>query len=372
MSKMYSFEELTDSVELLEKKPPRFILISLLIILIFLIGCSTWAFFGKVDIVSKGNASIQNKENLIIYKSQIGGVVSSVFVKSGDTVKKGDILIKLENQDLSNKKNELEATLKNFETNKSMLEQLKNGIQLNQGSFTSDTDKKILEEYKAYEDGYKSLKLEQENELKAITNNSKVSNEKDEVDKLNTLEEKKQEENIFKIETFKSNAIVSINQRIQMIDQEQLIKKQELDSINKQSELLTIQANKDGVVQFSSVMQKGDLINANEELVSLVPEIDKKKVKIYLSAQEIKGIEKGNQVQYAFNLKSSDKQLGKIIYISKYPIFDKNTKEYVYELDATINIKDTNELYTGIVGKASVITGESSIWEFVFKKLDFI
>ncbi|AEW58252.1 TPA: HlyD family efflux transporter periplasmic adaptor subunit [Bacillus cereus] len=340
MSKMYSFEELTDSVELLEKKPPKFILLSLLVLFIFLIGFSIWALFGKVDIVSKGNASIQNKEDLIIYKSQINGVVSSVFVKSGDTVKKGDILIQLENQDLSNKKNELEAALKNFEMNKSMLEQLKNSIKLNQDSFMDDIDKKFLEEYKAYEDGYKSLKLEKED--------------------------------ISSIEAYKSNAIVSINQRIQAIDQEHFIKKQELDSINKQSELLKIQANKDGVVQFSSAIQKGDLIDANEELVALIPEIDKKKVKIYLSAQEIKGIRKGNQVQYAFNLKGADKQLGKITYISKYPIFDKNTKEYVYELDATINIKDTNELYTGMIGKAAVITGESSVWEFILRKLDFI
>ena len=36
MSKMYSFEELTDSVELLEK-PPKFILLSLLVLLYFLL-----------------------------------------------------------------------------------------------------------------------------------------------------------------------------------------------------------------------------------------------------------------------------------------------------------------------------------------------
>ena len=87
MSKMYSFEELTDSVELLEKTTKIHIIITFGSF-IFLIGFSIWALFGKVDIVSKGNASIQNKEDLIIYKSQINGVVSSVFVKSGDTVKR--------------------------------------------------------------------------------------------------------------------------------------------------------------------------------------------------------------------------------------------------------------------------------------------
>ena len=56
--------------------------------------------------------------------------------------------------------------------------------------------------------------------------------------------------------------------------------------------MLKIQANKDGVVQFSSAIQKGDLIDANEELVALIPEIDKKKLKFIYQHKKLKGLER--------------------------------------------------------------------------------
>lgn len=61
---------------------------------------------------------------------------------------------------------------------------------------------------------------------------------------------------------------------------------------------------------------------------------------ILLSAQEVKGIKKGDKVQYSFKLKKTDKQLGKVTYLPAQPIFDKDSKDYVYELEAKIDIKE--------------------------------
>lgn len=96
------------------------------------------------------------------------------------------------------------------------------------------------------------------------------------------------------------------------------------------------------------------------------------KVKILLPAQEIKGIKKGDKVQYSFKLQKTDKQMGQITYVSAYPTFDKNTKGYMYELEATIDTKELQQLHTGMVGRASVITGEEPVWKFILRKLDFI
>ncbi|EEM59814.1 hypothetical protein BK699_30915 [Bacillus thuringiensis serovar mexicanensis] len=59
-------------------------------------------------------------------------------------------------------------------------------------------------------------------------------------------------------------------------------------------------------------------------------------------------------------------------YVSASPSFDKNTKGYMYELKATIDTKDLQELHTGMIGRASVITGEEPVWKFILRKLDFI
>ncbi len=40
----------------------------------------------------------------------------------------------------------------------------------------------------------------------------------------------------------------------------------------------------------------------------------------------------------------------------------------MYELEATINTEELNELHTGMLGTASVVTGEEPIWKFISRK----
>ncbi|MGH1146183.1 HlyD family efflux transporter periplasmic adaptor subunit [Bacillus pseudomycoides] len=435
MSKIYSFDQLTDSVELLERKPPRFIAGLLCFLLTVLFGFVIWAYVGKLDIVSKGTAMIQGKSMISVSRTQIVGTVDVVAVKSGDEVKKGDTLIQLKNSELTDKQSQMNQIVQHLEGQKGMLEQLKQSIQSHQLSFSNEVDTKFREEYKAYEQAYQSLQNEKENEIEVIKN-SKLSNEQDEVlqgliaekenierelqsikkqrkkenfleeqqqlsgDKVDSLEsqqnsvekriqqrkeilesdrkkvdvtrEGKQEQKKDALNQYKENMIISVNQRIQSLEQEIFVKKQELNGLRNQNETTTIKAQKDGIVQFSSIIQQGDLVDPGQEVVSIIPKDDEKKVKILFPVEEIKGIKKGDKVQYSFKLKNTDKQTGIITYVSPYPILDKDSKSYIYELEATINTKDSKELHIGMVDRASVVTGEEKIWRFVLKKLGFI
>lgn len=435
MSKIYNLDQLTDSVELLEKKPPRFITWLLGVLFLTLLGFIIWAYVGKVDIVSKGTAIVQGKSDMSTIRTQIVGVIENISVHSGDEVKKGDILIQLKNQELLDKQNQFEKIVEQLENQKGMLEQLRNSIQSHRLSFNDSVDEKIREEYKAYEQNYQSLQNEKENEIQEIVNN-KIPDEQDEFlqglivekeniqreiksvkkqkDKEHILDEQKQalddkieslesqqtsidkrinqrrltlESERKKLETIKEgkkekkkdslnqytqSTIVSVNQRIQSVEQEIFVKKQELDGLRNQSQMTVVKAQKEGIVQFSSILQPGDLINAGQELVSIIPKENEKKIKILLPAQEMKDVKIGDKVQYSFKLKKTDKQIGKVTYISANPIFDKNTKTYMYELEATINTKELNELHTGMVGPSSVVIDEEPIWRVLLKKLDFI
>ncbi|KMP74554.1 HlyD family efflux transporter periplasmic adaptor subunit (plasmid) [Bacillus wiedmannii] len=432
MSKIYSFDQLTDSIELLERKPPRFIIVLICFLFLSFIGFLIWAFVGKIDIVSKGTATIQGKSDISISRVQVTGTIDTVFVRSGDEVKKGDMLIQLKNQELMGKQNQLNQIVKRLELQKEMLEQLKKSIQSHKISFSDDVDKKIIEEYKAYEQGYQSLDNEKENEIKTIAE-SKISNEQDEIlqgliaekeniereiisikkqitkenileeqkqlldDKVDSLESQKnsvkkriqqrieslesnrkkvdstkkgkQEQKQDSLKQYQENTITLVNQRIQPLEQEIFVKKQELDGLRNQSETTTIKANKDGIVQFPAIIQPGDLIDSGQEIVSIIPKEDEKKVKVFLSAEEMKEVKKGDKVQYSFKLKKTDKQTGEILYVSANPIFNKESKSYMYELEATINTQELNELHTGMLGTASVVTGEESIWKFISRKL---
>lgn len=435
MNKIYSFDQLTDSVELLEKRPPRFITGLLCFLCISLLGFIIWAYIGKLDTVSKGTAMIQGKSNISVSRTQIVGVVDTVNVKSGNEVKKGDILLQLRNQELTDKQNQMDQIVQHLEKQKGMLEQLKRSIESHKPSFANDVDKKIREEYQAYDKRYQSIQNEKENEIKAIAN-SKTSNEQDEVlqgliaekeniqREIDTIEKQKTKENIVEdqkqvmndkignlesqqnsvekriqqrkeslehertkidvtkegkqeqkkdaLNQYKDESMISVNQRIQSLEQELFIKRQELDGLRHQNETAIIKAQKDGIVQFPSILQQGDLINPGQEIVSIIPKEEQKKVRILLPAQEIKGIKKGDKVQYSFKLQKTDKQMGQITYVSAYPTFDKDTKGYMYELEATIDTKDLQELHTGMIGRVSVITGEEPVWKFILRKLDFI
>ncbi|OPA06737.1 HlyD family efflux transporter periplasmic adaptor subunit [Bacillus cereus] len=435
MSKIYSFDQLTDSVELLEQKPPRFIAWLLGFLCLILLGFMCWAYIGKIDIVSKGTAIIQGKSDMGIIRTQVAGIVDNVFVRSGDEVKKGDVLLQLKNQELLNQQTQSDQIANHLEKQKEMLEQLKKSIQSEKSLFSDGVDEKIREEYKGYEQGYQSLQNEKENEIK-ILDNSKTLNEQDdtlqgliaekentqrEIDslkkqkdkenildkeqqlledkiqslesqqtslkkreeqrkstlegerkKVETVKEGKQKEKQYALKQYKESTIISVNQRITSLEQEIFVKKQEVNRLNNQSEATVIKAKKDGIVQLPFSIQSGDLIDLGQEIISIIPKEDEKKVKILLSAQEIENIKKGDKIQYSFKLKNTDKQIGTITYIPAHPIWDKDSKTYMYELEATISTKELKVLHTGMVGRASVVTGEEPIWKFILRKLDFI
>ncbi|MGH1087345.1 HlyD family efflux transporter periplasmic adaptor subunit [Bacillus paranthracis] len=435
MSKIYSFDQLTDSVELLERKPPRFIAGLVGFLLIALFGFIIWAYFGKLDIVSKGIATIQGKSAISVSRAQMTGNVEDVAVKIGDEVKKGDTLIQLKNSELVDKENQANQIVQHLEKQKEMLEQLKQSVQSHKPAFSNEVDTKIKEEFKAYEQAYRTLQNEKENEIELISN-SKISDEHDSTlqgliaekenierdiqsikkqrkredslkeqqqlldDKADSLKfqqisvEKqiqqrkeilesdrkkiditkvgKQKEKKDALNQYRENTVISVNQRIQSLEQEIFMKKQEVTSLLQQNQTTTIKAQKDGIVQFPSIIQKGDLIDPGQEIVFIIPKEEEKKVKILLPADEIRDIKKGDKVQYSFKLKDTDKQTGTLTYISTHPTFDKDSKSYVYELEASIDTKKSKELHVGMIDKASIVTGEEKIWRLILKKLGFI
>ncbi|MGR5980787.1 hypothetical protein ACT7DJ_34170 [Bacillus cereus] len=156
MSKIYSFDQITDSVELLEKKPPRFIAILLSFLGCMIIGCIIWAWVGTMDIVNKGTAIIQESDSANIIRLPIGGTVETICVKNGEEVKQGDTLLQLKNIELDSKQQQLEQVIQQKNEQKNMLEEFKKSIQIHKPSFSKQIDVKIKEEYKAYDQGVSS------------------------------------------------------------------------------------------------------------------------------------------------------------------------------------------------------------------------
>lgn len=434
MYKIHLFEELTDSAELLDRKPPSFVKWFLGFLGFCLFFGSLWAYLGKIDIVSKGTAIVQGGQDVSIIRTSLSGIVEELRVKSGDEIKKGDIIIQLKNEELMDKKKQLNLMINHIEIQKNMLLQLKSSIEKEVNSFSENVDSKFLEEYKSYENGYKLLRKEKESEIKMLEQN-KVSDETDEVlqglfveqekteqeikmleqnndqnflgsskeefdQRINLLKSQKnnigkrieqrksildsenkklliqkknkEEQNKIALDKYKQDNIVVINQRLEKMEEDLFLKKQEKDSLLSNEGNMSIRSSKDGIVQLSSLLQKGDLLEAGQEITSIIPKESNKKIKILLLADSRKGIKIGDKVNYSFNIDSENKLVGVVKYISAQPTFNKDMKSYVYEVDATVNTDNLDNLNVGIVGSASIVIGEESIWKFILKKLDFL
>ncbi|WP_315971471.1 HlyD family efflux transporter periplasmic adaptor subunit [Bacillus sp. 16GRE42] len=425
---------MTDSAELLDRKPPFFITWLLGFLGFCLVAVCLWGYLGKVDIVSKGTAIVQGAQDVSLIRTPLNGIVEELKVKSGDGIKKGDIILHLKNEELIDKKKQLDLMINHIENQKKMLLQLKLSIEKGVSSFSEDVDNKFLEEYKGYENGYKLLKKEKESEIRILEQN-KVSNETDDTlqglfaeqekieqeikmleqnnsEKLlgiseeefnhrlnllksqksnigkrieqrkfildsenkNLLIEKKnkEEQKTITLEKYKQDNIVTINQRLEKIEEDLFLKKQEKDSLHNNEGNMIIRSSKDGVVQLSSPLQQGDLLEGGQEIVSIVPNESDKKIKILLLADSRKNIKVGDKVNYSFNVDSKNKLVGVVKYISAQPIFNKDMKSYVYEVEATVNVDKLDYLNVGVVGEASIVIGEEPVWKFILKKLDFL
>ncbi|MEM5606426.1 hypothetical protein AAHB51_27300 [Bacillus cereus] len=105
----------------------------------------------------------------------------------------------MKNEELMDKKKQLDIMINHIEIQKNMLLQLKSSIEKEANSFSENVDSKFLEEYKSYENGYKLLRKEKESEIKMLEQN-KVSNETDEVLQGLFVEQEKIEQEIKMLE----------------------------------------------------------------------------------------------------------------------------------------------------------------------------
>lgn len=95
ISKQHSISHLLMSERLSETGSPKIIMASILSISFVLCILLVWAQFTDIDEVATATGEIVPLEQIIPVQHVDGGIVYKVYVKDGDTVKKGDVLFQL-------------------------------------------------------------------------------------------------------------------------------------------------------------------------------------------------------------------------------------------------------------------------------------
>ncbi len=426
MSKnFYSITDLEDSQILLEKEPPQFIKWLLLIIIITLILVGIWLAIGKKDVAIQGIAVVDISEELGDVKSEIQGKIIEVTKKNNDSIKKGETILILDNSTLDIDNKQINEDLLKLKNDQKMLEELRNSIEQHQKIFSDDTKKSYIYEFNNYIQSYEIIgmgnKLEIENisingptnhQIKSLENERKMISEritslnennstspkseyaksqiselKLELNRLNNSidlaktgynNEKVKIEEIVnnqksigqaRITELKNQVLASISQRIEKVLDEIKNKENEINTLNSNIDKKNVKAEISGKLNYSPSVRTGNIIDFNQSLATILPDNSKKKIKVYINAEERNKVKQKKKVKISFGKDNSLKVNGVISSISDFPILNEDGSTSFYEMN--ILLSHTDNLEYGMRGKATIITGTESLWNFIIRKLNF-
>lgn len=150
--------EITDSKEMYESKPHAFLGIFIYILLAIIILASVWTYFGEIDIVSKGMGVVRPNAHLSNIRNKTSGEVVYCNLEEGQVVQKGDVLFRINHEDLDISKVKLEEDLLELTEQGNRLAKLKKSIEEGKNLFSLETEEEDYQRYVKYEQDYIELK----------------------------------------------------------------------------------------------------------------------------------------------------------------------------------------------------------------------
>lgn len=241
-----------------------------------------------------------------------------------------------------------------YESTQLDIENLKN-------TFVSQLQSKIgslTDEIKTLENNQKSLELS----LKGI-------DDLDEYEKLTT-------------EKMKNEAVIALNSEIDSLNENITSVESQLIEISETIKNSEIRASFDGTVTLVNELNPGDIIQAGNQLCSVIPFGAELKVMLYIPENEISKIEIGHNTEYIFDAipyNEYGKITGKIISISADSIVNESsgTKFYIAQADLSVlSLKNSDgnirEVKNGMMVEAKTISGSKKAIVWLLEKINFI
>ena len=422
MNDLHEFKPLLIEIEDKPLNPlGRIILYLVLAIMVF---ATAWLILAKVDVVVSAQGKVIPSGEIKILKPLESGVVSKIFVKESDRVKKGDILIQIDptvtDASLSSKQDDLavtnsdivllealinESNLSKNELNKlnpSQLSLYNSQKQILASTYESNKAKlnSAKLDIKASESEVNRLSLLLNKEEEAKTRLQKVldliaKKEYEEVSKnIINLKEQKDialyrlkesnkkleeiiEENQKAIKTIKSNWIeTSLNK-----EKEKRELSAQINAILFSNKTQQIKSPVDGFVGKLLVHTEGGVVSPNDNLISIVPSDAPLIIKASVLNKDIGFLKLGQEVAVKIDTFSFQKYgllQGNIIEISKDAIEDEKLG-LIYEIKIkpkSLDIKvdgETKRLEIGMSVIAEVKTGKRRVIElFIYPIIKYM
>lgn len=134
----YEWKEMTDTRELLEARTSP-VITWFLVICIVLLGTGVgWSYFSFMDIVIKAQAVVRPNEKISTLTSNVQGNVAEINYRSGQHVKKGDILLRIDLDNMDVRQSRLQSNYKKAQSDLAILKQIESDLKA--GKFEGSKD----------------------------------------------------------------------------------------------------------------------------------------------------------------------------------------------------------------------------------------
>ncbi|GKZ04732.1 biotin/lipoyl-binding protein [Paraclostridium bifermentans] len=181
--KIEDINNLSDSRQVLESKPNKYITIFIYTLLLLILIFFTWAWFSEKEIVVKTSGVVRPNSKIQTISNIVQGEVKSIKMKNGETVSKGDILFEIDSNDLKEEKKQIDDQIEKIDKENKNLKKLNKAISSNTNYFTdNDEEKEYYYKFKSYESGNK-VSLSEKNSISKSKDT--LSNEKSNLEKFN-------------------------------------------------------------------------------------------------------------------------------------------------------------------------------------------
>lgn len=183
-------------------------------------------------------------------------------------------------------------------------------------------------------------------------------------------------------EKMKNEAVIAQNSEIDSLNENITSAESQLIEIRETIKNSEIRASFDGTVTLVNELNPGDIIQAGNQLCSVIPFGSDLKVMLYIPENGISKIEVGQNTEYIFDAipyNEYGKITGKITSISADSIVNESagTKFYIAQADlSALSLKNSDgnirEIKNGMMVEAKTISGSKKAIVWFLEKINFI
>ena len=347
-----------------------------------------WAFFFPLVEVSSGQGAVVPSSREQVIQSLDGGIVTSISVKEGDLVEKGQVIARL---DPTRSASNVEEAAAKYHASIAAAARMRAELNdLGTVTFPKELAGDEFAQLRANElalfhsrrtslrDALSGLTqgLELTRQELGIAEKLQASGATSRVEVIKLRREAAQTE--LEIARLRADSRVKIGEELQKINAEAEVQASVMRGRSDQLDRLVFRAPMRGIVKDITVTTIGGVIAAGGQLMTLVPMDDKLLVEARISPRDIAYIHPGQDALVkisAYDYAIFGGLSGKVVTISPNTVRDEVKRDQVYyrayirtHEDYVINAAGTRfPIVPGMIATVDVRTGEKTVWQYLIK-----